>query len=673
MLSRLNALLIVLVLGILSVGPANAAYDPTLSTLWLSSSSFTAAQSAGSLSVKVARTGNLSRAASVHYRSVAGTASTAQFTPVDSTLSWAVGDSTPKSFVVHLNSATPFSGTKTFQLQLYNPTAARLGSGGVAPVTIKGSGVATVATVALATTSYTVAQTATALTVTAARTGSATGAVSVAYATANGTAVAGTNYTATSGTLQWASGEMAAKSFTIPTRSTVAFTGTKNFTIKLAAPSGAALGTPSAATATLMGSAAASPGAIALSAATYGINQSSGTLTVTATRTGGSTGAVTVAYATANGTAATGKDYTAKSGTLSWASADTAAKTFTVPISNTTPFTGTRTFAVALSGVTGGATLASPSSAIASITGSAVASAGNCAQNSTSYTTTGAYDSMQYGNYFVNNNNWGGTAGQKFWSNSKDCWGVTTTQTQDIQNITSYPSVTRGWSQNATAMQQASTAGTNDWTTKSGMGIAVTALTKAKIHWAFTAPTTSGIRWLGLQDIYFHKTNNPDPSEFPPFVDLMLDQAIADQVLGSTTYYAAEASASHGSTVTIGGNQYLVFIDDPDEAGYHQSGGHNIHLFNLPTAFTSNNALAVWGSMDADNDLGAIVKYFMQSNPKDDAGKPLLNASGQTITSPLIASNLYLNAINSGWEIDNGTVFTNTAFCVSLQNEADCP
>lgn len=668
MLNRLNAYLILAVIGFFSIASANA-----FNTVELSTSHYAVTQKNGTLTLTVTRTGSVQHQATVHYRTVAGTATAAEFTPVDSAVAWAAGDSSSKSFRVQLSNAAPFSGTKTFQVSLYSPSYAALGSPSSATVTITGSGAAAASTVALSTTSYTVAQSAGALTVTAGRSGSASGAVAVSYATADGTAVAGTNYTATSGTLQWASGETAAKSFTVATKSAASFTGAKSFTIKLAAPSGANLGTPSAATATIVGSSTASAGSIALSSASYGISQSSGSVTLTATRTAGSSGAVSVAYATANGSAATGADYTAKSGTLSWAATDSAAKTFTVALSSATPFSGTRAFTVALSAATGGATLASPSAATVTITGSAVASAGNCAQSAASYTTTGAYDSMQYGNYFVNNNNWGGTAGQKFWSNSKDCWGVTTTQTQDIQNITSYPSVTRGWSQNATAMQQASTPGTNDWTTQSGMGIAVGQLTKAKIHWAFTAPSTGGMRWLGLQDIYFHKTNNPDPSEFPPVVDLMLDQAIADQVLGSTTYYAAEAVASHGTTVTIGGNQYLVFIDDPDEAGYHQSGGHNIHLFNLPTAFTSNNALAIWGSMDADNDLAAIVKYFMQSNPLDDAGKPLLNASGQTITSPLIASNLYLNAINSGWEIDDGTVFTNKAFCVSLQNEADCP
>jgi hypothetical protein len=505
------------------------------------------------------------------------------------------------------------------------------------------------------------------------RTVSTVGAASVSYSTADGTAVAGVDYTAASGTLSWAAGDGTNQTISIPIIANTASSGQKTLSIALTSPSGgAALGAPSSATVTVQGSAPPPPaGSLSLTAATYSVAQSAGTVAISVARTGGSSGAVTVAYASANGTATAGTDYTATNGTLSWAAADTAAKTFTVAISNTTPFSGSRTFTIALSGATGGAVLGTPASATTTINGTV--STGTCAKSSTSYTTTGAFDSFQYGNYFVNNNNWGGTPGQSFWSNSQDCWGVTTTSILDGGSIGSYPSVTRGWSQNATIMQQASTPGTNDWTTKSGMGIAVTQLTKSKIHWAFKAPTNLGVRWLGLQDIYFHKTANPAPTEFPPFVDVMIDQSIADQLVNGSTFYALVALQSHGTTITVGGNQYLIFIDEPGETGYHQSGGHNIHLFNLPTAFTSSAALAIWGRDDADNDLAAIVKFFMQANPVDDAGKPLQNSAGSVITSPLIASNLYLTAINSGWEIDTGTAFTNTAFCVAMQSEADCP
>jgi hypothetical protein len=416
-------------------------------------------------------------------------------------------------------------------------------------------------------------------------------------------------------------------------------------------------------------------GVTALSSGSYSLAQNAGSVRVTVTRTGGSSGAASVQYATANGTAVAGTDYTPASGTVSWGSGDATSKTFSVAVSNAAPYTGSKTFNVVLANASG-STLGTPASSTVTVVGDAgttpppPASGGPCAQNSSSWTTTGAFDSRAYGNYFINNNNWGGTPGQQLWANDENCWGVTTTATRDNGSIGSYPSVTRGWSQNATIMQQ---QGGNGWTVTSGMGIQVSQLTKAKVHWTFNAPTTGGIRWLGLMDNYFHSTNSPSPSQFPPVVDLMIDQSIADQVVNSSTYYALVAQQDHGTTVTIGGVQYVVYIDDSDENAYHSSGGHTIHLFRTPSAFTTNSPLAVWGTNDGVTDLAAIVKFFMQSNPVDDSGRPLMTANGSTVTTPLISSNLYLNAINAGWEIDTGTQFTNTGFCVAMQNEPDCP
>ena len=48
-----------------------------------------------------------------------------------------------------------------------------------------------------------------------------------------------------------------------------------------------------------------------------------GSLTFTVTKSGTATGSLSVSYATANGTAAAGSDYTAASGTLTFAQADT--------------------------------------------------------------------------------------------------------------------------------------------------------------------------------------------------------------------------------------------------------------------------------------------------------------------------------------------------------------
>ncbi len=122
----------------------------------------------------------------------------------------------------------------------------------------------------------------------------------------------------------------------------------------------------------MTGDAVAAVGSLQLSASSYGIGQAAGIVSVTVNRTGGSSGAVSVTYATANGTAVAGTDFTAGSGTLTWASGDAASKSFSVPIINLTPFSGNKAFTVELSGPTGGATLGSPSSAGITITGSQV-------------------------------------------------------------------------------------------------------------------------------------------------------------------------------------------------------------------------------------------------------------------------------------------------------------
>ena len=69
-------------------------------------------------------------------------------------------------------------------------------------------------------------------------------------------------------------------------------------------------------------------GTLQLSSATYSTSEGAGSVTITVTRTGGSSGAVSVDYATADNTATAPSDYAATSGTLNWADGDTASKNF---------------------------------------------------------------------------------------------------------------------------------------------------------------------------------------------------------------------------------------------------------------------------------------------------------------------------------------------------------
>lgn len=87
-------------------------------------------------------------------------------------------------------------------------------------------------------------------TLTVERTDGSDFAVSVAYTTLNGTAVAGTDYTATSGTLEWADMDTAAKTITIPTSKLDVH---KTFSVVLSEPTGGVtLGNNKATTVTIL-------------------------------------------------------------------------------------------------------------------------------------------------------------------------------------------------------------------------------------------------------------------------------------------------------------------------------------------------------------------------------------------------------------------------------------
>jgi len=94
------------------------------------------------------------------------------------------------------------------------------------------------------------------------------------------------------------------------------------------------------------------------SATNYNINEGDGTATLTVTRSGSSSqGAVSVEYATSNGTATAGSDYTQTTGTLSWGDGDLADKTFTIAITDDGDSEGNETFTITLTSPVSGENL----------------------------------------------------------------------------------------------------------------------------------------------------------------------------------------------------------------------------------------------------------------------------------------------------------------------------
>jgi hypothetical protein len=105
-------------------------------------------------------------------------------------------------------------------------------------------------------------------------------------------------------------------------------------------------------------------GVVSIASASYSVAETAGSITVSVNRVLGSYGAVSVQYATANGTAVAPGDYTTKSGTLNWATGDSAAKTVVVPIIDDTTGETDETFTFNLSNATGGAVIGTVTSTV---------------------------------------------------------------------------------------------------------------------------------------------------------------------------------------------------------------------------------------------------------------------------------------------------------------------
>ena len=152
-----------------------------------SSSQYSAGQAAGSVSLTIERTGSATSAANVVYGTVPGSGTAiagSDYTDVKGELTWAENDSTPRTISVPVSGATPFTGDKSFRVQLWAPTSAsRLRPPGSALVTITGDAADSAGTLKLGAPSYTVSQASGALTVSAMRTGGVTGDVAVSYKT----------------------------------------------------------------------------------------------------------------------------------------------------------------------------------------------------------------------------------------------------------------------------------------------------------------------------------------------------------------------------------------------------------------------------------------------------------------------------------------------------------
>ncbi len=183
--------------------------------------------------------------------------------------------------------------------------------------------------------------------------------VDVQWQTQPGTAVSPADYGDASGTLHWDKGVYGAQSLTVNVNAANGnATASKTFAIKFITNSAVFLGA-SAVTVTVVPPAA--PPVLATSDAS--VLESAGSIPAVVSLAPAATGTITVNYATADGTAKAGSDYSAVSGTLTFTPGQTS-RTIPIPISNDTTVEPNRTFTLNLSAPTGGATLGRASATI---------------------------------------------------------------------------------------------------------------------------------------------------------------------------------------------------------------------------------------------------------------------------------------------------------------------
>lgn len=282
------------------------------------------------------------------------------------TITFNPGETGPKFCNVSiLNDVTP-EPSETIVLELGTPVTNFAGGAGTNPnhtITIvdnDGPG-----TLQFAQATYTVNEGAGTASIAVTRTNGSSGPASVQCSTVAGGSATPSDYIAvTNQLLSWADGDTATKFCTISILQDTLVEGPKTINLSLSGASGATLGTQTTAVLTILDD--DGTGSIQFTSATYTGTEAGGAVIITVSRTGGTTGPVTVDYATSTGgsnPATAGTDYVATSGTLTWANDEGGTKSFTVTPIPDTLTEGTETVILTLSNPTGGAVLGSQSTA----------------------------------------------------------------------------------------------------------------------------------------------------------------------------------------------------------------------------------------------------------------------------------------------------------------------
>ncbi|MBI1934226.1 S-layer homology domain-containing protein [Candidatus Peregrinibacteria bacterium] len=339
-------------------------------------------EKAKSIAVSIQRVNGNTGAASISYATedITTTHGT-DYVDTNGTLTFGNGE-TAKTITIPLKDDTISEGREQLRIQLRNPTGASLGApsamvitllddespnGNIQPSSSSSIGASSTpsssggANISFSALLYSIGEGSATAPITITRNGVTSGQSTVEYETLNGTALAGSEYTATKGTLTFASGEVQ-KTFTIPITNNNAIDGMKTVNLSLKNPIGASLASPSSSQLAIVDDEVESfgMGSLKFQKSTERVNETTGEVSLTILRIGGSKGSVSINYATKNGLAIAGSDYTDTSGTIIFLEGE-AEKIIRIPITkDANALEEDENFSVSLSNGTGGASVIDP-------------------------------------------------------------------------------------------------------------------------------------------------------------------------------------------------------------------------------------------------------------------------------------------------------------------------
>jgi hypothetical protein len=341
-------------LFVLAPGPSNASF---------SDGAFVTEEDATTVNVEVRREGDVQGVMSVDWATSDDSATAGQDYIADSgTLTWLEGESLPHDITLSILQDASIEGNESFTLELSNVVGGELGQIAQTAVTVLDDDVSYLQ---FSTSELSVVEDSGLVQVTVTRSGKMDVAVTVDYATTDGSAVSPDDFAPIAGTLSWGVGDNSSRVLDISIVNEGIPEGNEAFSVTLSNPSAlAVLGESSTAAVTVIEDDVST---VQFSAAAFVVDEVDGSIRIPVSRSVSHSGEVSVDYTTFDGSATAPDDYTATSGTLTWSSWNTFDRFITVEVNTDWNSEVEETISIVLGNPAGSVVLGDPATATLSI------------------------------------------------------------------------------------------------------------------------------------------------------------------------------------------------------------------------------------------------------------------------------------------------------------------